>query len=406
MRDIVWVMDRSEIMYNFQVVKCFSPDSIDLSIIDPNDDCFTGSIAAFSGLSHLQELGYHVSRMDDVKKIRQYRNIIMNSSGLGRQGKFRDEKLPHSRCVMMCHSVDAVIGAGDKPPHWYLFASQRQAEGKERNKVSRSDNVRLFNYLMSLPAALRDEFAYSGPYHIGHWAAKRHDSKALLQQELAETYRYSFDPNKPVVAFLEDEFCHEQQVIDGLKRLAPHVNLVVKGRELLSIPGVFVYPNYAYAPNLLRFAADYILAGYHSGTLASSTMLGLPVVPYYTTMVFYRGRLYGKRARYTCYLDRPLGKSDMRLDILESLNSPLDLQNTEALLERFSDGAWWAEYTRRLPAVQQAIFGNYAIDGAAEKTAQLIKRVFEQESFGEATTAVRLRPEAGRVVKSARTICL
>lgn len=400
MRDTVWVMASSEIVYNSQVVECFSPDSIDISIRDLNNDCFTGATAAFSGLSHLQELGYQVSRMDDVKKIRQYRNIVMNSGCFGRLGEFRDEKLPHSRCVMMCHAVDTAIGAGDKAPHWYLFASQRQAEIKERNKVSLSDNARLFSYLMSLPPAVRDEFTYSGPYHIGRWSERRHEPKASLQQELAETYGYSLAPNKPVVAFLEDEYCHEQQVIDGLKRLAPHVNLVVKGRDLLSIPGVFVYPNYAYAPNLLRFAADYILAGYHSGTLASSTMLGLPVVPYYTTMVFYKGgRFVGKRARYTCYLERTPGKNDMCLDILESLNSPVDLQNTEALLERFSDGAWWAEYSRRLPAVQQAIFGNYTIDGAAEKTAQLIKRVFEQETFGEATTAVRLRPEAGRVVK-------
>lgn len=261
MRDIVWIMEPAEIMYNSQVVECFSPDSIDISIRCPSN-VFSRVAATSNGFSHLQDLGYHICRMDDVKKIRQYRNIIMNSGCFGAQGEFKDEKLPNSRCIMMFHSVDTHIYALDRAPHWHLSASQRQAEMKERNKVSLSDNARLFNYLMSLPAAVRDEFAYSGPYHIGHWAAKRHVSKTLLQQELAETCHYSFDPNKPVVAFLQDEFCHEQQVLDGLKRLAPYVNLVVKGRPLLSIPGVFVYPNDAYAPNPLRFAADYILAGY------------------------------------------------------------------------------------------------------------------------------------------------
>lgn len=398
MRDIVWVMTLSEIMYNSQVVECFSPDSIDISIRCPSD-VFSRVAATFNGFSHLQDLGYHICRMDDVKKIRQYRNIIINSGCFGPQGEFKDEKLPHSRCIMMCHAVDSHIHAGDRAPHWHLSASQRQAEMKERNKVSLSDNARLFNYLMSLPAAVRDEFAYSGPYHIGHWAAKRHVPKTLLQQELAETRHYSFDPSKPVVAFLEDEFCHGQQVIDGLKRLAPYVNLVVKMFSQPSIPGAFIYPHADLAPNLLRFAADYILAGYHSGTLVSSTMLGLPVVPYYTTMVCKGGKPVGERAHYSYYLEQTPANDNIHLDILESLNSPLDLQNTEALLERFSDGAWWEEYTRRLPAVQHAIFGNYTIDDAAEKTAQLIKRVFEQESFGEATTAVRLRPEAGRVVK-------
>ena len=41
MRDTVWVMASSEIVYNSQVVECFSPDSIDISIRDLNNDCFT-----------------------------------------------------------------------------------------------------------------------------------------------------------------------------------------------------------------------------------------------------------------------------------------------------------------------------------------------------------------------------
>lgn len=116
-------------------------------------------------------------------------------------------------------------------------------------------------------------------------------------------------------------------------------------------------------------------------------------------MINSHGRSSNKRARYTYYLDRTRRPSDIRLDILDTLNPPLNLQNTEELLARLADTSWWTEYSQRLPAAQQAIFGKYTIDDAAEKTAALIKKVFEQGSFGADATAVRLRPEAGRIIK-------
>ena len=403
MNRYVWVMTLPEVMYNSQVIECFSPDILDIYIRTRNlpSNILSETQLKLSGFAYLQDLGYHIQLLNNIETIQQYDNIIMNSGALGPKGEFHEQVFPHSRCLMTVHAVDTYIGITDKAAHWGLYASQRQAEMKENNKITASENRNLFNYIMSVPAALRDEYSYSGPYHIGKWAQKRSCSKKLLQEELAETFHFDFAPDKPIVAFLQDEFCHEQQVAEALQRLVPHVNLVVKGR-LPSIPGIFVYPNIGYAPNLLRFAADYILTGYFSGTLASSTMLGLPVIPYYTPMINSHGRYSNKRARYTYYLDRSRRPDDIRLDILETINPPLNLQNTEEILARLADTSWWAEYSQRLPAAQQAIFGRYTIDDAAEKTATLIKRVFEQGSFGADTTAVRLRPEAGRIIKKSK----
>lgn len=396
MRDFVWLMTVSEVLYNSQVIACFKPDELDIKIGAYPQKGLSQTELKFSGITQLQEQGYNIQKLSSTDEIRRYNNIIMNSSAFGVNGEFEGKTLPHSRCIMISHSVDIYIQARDRAAHWHIFASQRQAEVREVNKILPSDNMKLFQYLMSLPAHLKDEFTYSGPYHIGNWAAKRKSSKRQLQEELAETFHFDFDFSKPVVAFLLDEFCHEQQLLDGLRRLAPHVNLVIKG-TLPSVPGSFAYPDIGYAPNLLRFAADYILAGYFSGTLASSTMLGLPVIPYYTSMIYYKGRRQNKRDRYTRFLNRNCRKNDIRLDILETLNPPLDLQNTQGILDRFADKVWWAEYRRRLPAVQQAVFGNYVVEDAAEKTAQLIRKVFNQGTFGEDAVAARLRPEAGRI---------
>lgn len=396
MREIVWVMTASEVMYNSQVIECFKPDELDIRIRAYPLQGLSESQLKFSGITLLQEQGYHIQKLNKPDEINRYPNIIMNSGALTSRGEFAGQKFPHSRCIMLSHSVDLYIQAADRPAHWHIFSSQRQAEVRECNKILPADNTRLFKYLMSLPEHLKDEFTYSGPYHIGKWAAKRKVAKDQLKQELAETFHFNFDFSKPVVAFLLDEFCHDQQILDGLRRLAPHVNLVIKGR-LPSIPGSFEYPNIGFAPNLLRFAADYILAGYFSGTLASSTMLGLPVIPYYTSMIYYKGRRHNSRGRYTRLLNRECCKDDIRLDILETLNPPVDLQDTQRILDKFADRTWWAEYYRQLPTAQQAVFGNYIVEGAAERTSQLIKKVFSQGTFGEDTVAARLRPEAGRI---------
>lgn len=396
MRDFVWLMTASEVLYNSQVIACFKPDELDIKLRAYPLRGLSETELKISGITPLQEQGYSIQKLGNTDEIRRYNNIIMNSGAFGSKGEFEGQTLPHSRCIMVSHSVDLYVQARNRAAHWHIFASQRQAETREENKILPSDNTKLFSYLMSLPAHLKDEFTYSGPYHIGDWAAKRNAPKNQLQQELAETFHFNFDSAKPVVAFLQDEFCHEQQVLDGLRHLTPHVNLVIKGR-LPSIPGSFEYPDISYAPNLLRFAADYILAGYFSGTLVSSTMLGLPVIPYYTSMIYYKGRRHNNRGRYTRFFNREYRKDDIRLDILETLNPPVDLQNTQAILDKFADNAWWAEYHRQLPAVQRAVFGSYLVEGAAERTAQLIRKVFSQGTFGEDAVAARLRPEAGRI---------
>ena len=394
MGKIAWVMTPPEMPYYQPVIDCLRSESIDIFIGAPDVGCAISS-------QRLQSLKYDFV-LNDVHDIQQYSRAVVSKRFL--YGKLKNIGIIKTRCVVLTHAVDTPLTSDGFPAHWYIAASQRQVEAPESGKFIRSQQPDLVEKLLSLPAGVRNEYAYTGPYHLGEWAVKRHRPKEELQQELEEFLGCSFDRSKPVVAFLQDEFCHEQQLIDGLGRLAEHVNLVVKaGPRISALSGVFAHPHKSFAPNLLRFAADYILAGYHSGTLASATMLGLQVIPYYSAMVFWGGRTKGKRARYIVYLERQRNGDNIGVDILESLNSPVNIQDTENILERISDEGWWSQYRKRLPAAQKAIFGDYDIDHAAEKTAQLIRRVFEKETFGEDTAAVRLRPEYGQIVRKART---
>lgn len=394
MRPIVWVVRPKEINFYRPVISC-----LDINLVDIMVDTPELRLTYNTGMAALQDSGFRFSKLD-TDRVADYKHIVLNSNLISRRGPLYDKIPSESQCIALKHSVDTIHYSYQIAAHWFLGASQRQVESPESNKVLRSQQPKLFERLMSLPMALRNEYAYSGPYHLGEWLRKRQTPKAELQQELEKFIGCSFDGDKPVVAFLQDEFCHEQQVADGLRRLSQHVNLVVKASPFLSgLPGIFAYPNDEYNPNLLRFASDLILAGYRSGTLASSTMLGLPVIPYYTSMVFIGGRSTGKRARYSMSLERLSQKDEIDIKILQTLNPPVNLQDTDKLLERIDNHDWWMEYRRRLPETQKSIFGDYDMNNAAERTAELVLRVFEKGTFGDAVAAVRLRPEFGNLVK-------
>lgn len=395
MRQIVWVVRPPEINFYRPVISCLDAKFVDVMVDTP-----AHQLKELVGMTELQDSGFCFSKLD-TDRIAGYKNIVLNSNLISRRGPLYDKIPSESQCIALKHSVDAPHYSYQVAAHWFLGASQWQVECPESNKVLRSRQPKLFEKLMSLPMALRNEYAYSGPYHLGEWLRKRHAPKAELQQQLEQFVGCSFDGNKPIVAFLQDEFCHEQQVAEGLLQLAQHVNLVVKASSFLSaLPGIFVYPNDEYSPNLLRFASDYILAGYHSGTLASSTMLGLSVIPYYTSMVFLGGRTTGKRSRHTVYLDsKEQDKIDIDVEILKMLNPPVNLQETGKILERIYDQRWWEEYRQRLPEAQKSIFGDYSVNNAVERTAELIMSVCKTGTFGDATTAVRLRQEFGNLVK-------
>lgn len=402
MRLSVWVVRPPEINFYQPVISYFDANLVDIMV-----DTSISPLEYSLGMVKLQDSGFRFFNLD-TERIADYKNIVLNSNLISRRGLLYDKIPSESQCIALKHSVDAPHYSYQMAAHWFLGASQWQVECPESNKVSRSQQPELFKKLMSLPMALRNEYAYSGPYHLGEWLRKRQTPKAELQQELEKFIGCSFDGNKPVVAFLQDEFCHERQVADALRQLSQHVNLVVKPMSpsglidiLSDLSGIFFYPNNEYSPNLLRFASDFILAGYHSGTLASSTMLGLSVIPYYTSTVFLGGRVTGKRSRHTVYLkNNDPQRRDINVEIVETLNPPVNLQDTEKILERIYDRDWWRAYQQRLPGIQKSIFGDYDMNNAAERTAELVLRVFERETFGDAVAAVRLRPEFGNLVKS------
>ncbi len=397
MKDFAFYLTPFELSYYEPIIRNLPTDFFDIHIgSSQHRQC------SFANLSNeikkeiktIADYGYSIFSLNSTL-VNRYQKLIMSSGFFSRSQKLFDwNTTKASDITCLFHSVDIPARSNEYVARSYLCAHQRQAETKETNKILQRENPALFMELMNLPQEMINEFAYAGPYHFGEWAIKRHLPKDHLRVELEDKLQVNLPSYKPIVAFLQDEFCHPGQLVQALKQLAQHVTLIIKPLgQLEPIAGTYIWPDESYAPNLLRFAADFILAGYHSGSLASASMLGLKVIPYYTNLIHFGGRNFGRLSKYTAYLPGYFKGEHVCVDILRYLNPPIDLMNTKFVLDRIYDMSWWTGYTQRLSAAQKVIFGDYDIDGAAAKAARLLIRAFGRRSFGKDVVAVRLRPE-------------
>lgn len=401
MGEYAFFLDPGEVNYYGPVIRALPPKAVDLHIgswskPSPEQAKQPEDLAPHlkTSFAALRDAGYRLDLADNTA-LEKYRQAVLSASFL-RQRSWTDKSLLASmQCACLYHAVD---GGGQDAghAHWQVLAHQRQALRPAMGKVCRHSAPELFAALNALPSRYTDKYAYSGPYHLGIWEKKRHAPKTLLRAELEVALGRPLPADRPVVAFLRDEFCHLPQVENGLRSLAEHVCLIVKGIPRERLPkSAIVWPYGGYAPNVLRFAADFILAGYNSGTLASSVMLGLRCIAYHSAQVWEQGRGQGALADFTAPMPY-LGCAPIR-DIPYYLKNSADIEDTGALLNLLEDAPLWRRYTALLPPAQRLFFGEYRIDGAAEKTAQLLHRLFTEGDFGEDTAAVRLRPEYGNI---------
>lgn len=415
MKNFAFYILLPELNYVAPVIGCFPPDSVDIHIgprLEPIKDFKSVPDSILNKIRYFQDAGYNVLPLDP-EKVPHYEGVVLSSMFQDKNNaifKWNLNKLPP--ILSYSHSIDRPMQSDNSVSSWYIGTSRRQVEMPEYLKFAKSRNPEEFRMISGLPRKTYNEYAYSGPYHIGEWAERRKLPRNVLQSGLEEKLGAKFPAGKPVAAFLVDEYCHPRQVNAALQQLAPHVSLVIKLSGAVKKSGIwqkikdaYEWPDDDYAPNLLRFAADFILAGYNSGTLASSLMLGLRVIPYYTSMVYRKIHVdrnsLPKRINtgYNYYMPARDVPRSVCHDILEIAASPIDLMNTEALLQRMSDSSWWEGYRARLPQAQKTIFGEYIIEGAPQKAASQILRAFGRKSFGNDAAAVRLKPEYASLLK-------
>ncbi|WP_027179569.1 hypothetical protein [Maridesulfovibrio bastinii] len=245
----------------------------------------------------------------------------------------------------------------------------------------------LFSKAMKLPVNQKLEYTYTGPYHIGKWLEKRNTPKEELRPKLEKILGLKLDTDKPLVVFFRDEISDDEAVIRGLRKLSKHATVIYKTvggfdpcLEALSEDVIF-WKNRSLAPNLLRFSADFIFAGFCSGTFASSLMLGLNVIPYHTQQVFHAGRDSQKLKSYKALAPTPPYKS-ISHRCIHYYGQIFDIENTENLISIISSQSYWDNFYEKLPIIQKRCFGDYTLEGADVKTAKSILSAYSKGTFG------------------------
>jgi len=221
------------------------------------------------------------------------------------------------------------------------------------------------------------EGAVAGLMHFGEWLTRRKTPKATLKAELAKTMRVEFDPALPLLVYYTSERCNGRQMDEGLMRLSEHANIVIKSAYIYTTSAqgknIHIYTDNTVGTFLPRFAADYVLAGYCSGTLTTSIMLGLRTIPVFTpeadTLGFAGWEAPGCKAyedwacsgkpRFAHYADYIKG---LYAAILQYI-TPLNIMETEMLMRRIHDAAYWKTYDNSIWRIRRNIFGACPLDG-------------------------------------------
>lgn len=232
---------------------------------------------------------------------------------------------------------------------------------------------------------------YAGLFHIDIKACK----ETYRREELVE--RLSLDPTKPIITCFIDEASDLQELYEGLVALGDGFNVIVKSyldwAELYPFEGLKVISDKSFN-ELLRFGSDFILAGSASGSLTTCAMLGLNVVPIYTSRSFKNSNV-----RYQFYSGQKNLKADDIIDNyipkprwhhFDDVVKPV-LITSSALKDCLGDTRFWEQYHAGKQGWQEKSFGRYFGQDAAAKTAALIRSILSEDGVDEACLVQRFR---------------
>lgn len=307
--------------------------------------------------------------------------------------------LSTKKCICYSHSVDSELYSALKCDCGIL-SSENQYTKKNRilpGHLECADRVLLSN----MHFKDKCEYTYTGPYHINiESMPKTNEQRKELKQQLAERLRVNIDVNSTLIVCLEDEISKANQLIDGLNAISNKCQIIFKPLRSLNSPllesldnRVIVFRDEAYAPNLLRFACDYLLCGFKSGTFHSSLMVGVKCIPFYTPLVMCTST--GELCPWSDCL--PNG-----VDPLHNTSSELiyaywpfyfNILDTDTLIDVFFGSEYSAWFDDNITKLQNLIFGKYDREKADIHTAERILTFAAKGTFGSLCNAIYMKKQ-------------
>lgn len=361
--------------YIREIIKNIPPDEVDIIIKFNN---YHPSLLAGLGLENY--------RIVDASQLSSYKKIFADYC-------CRPEYVKGQVVLAYFHSAD---GAGAFMPGevaGYIVVNKAAAI---QDGIELIDDE--YRWLSCIGTGHKTEMAYTGPFNVGR---PETEDRADLKAQLEARMGIELDPDKPLVYFPEVDYHPLPLLYRAARKISEFANVIYKPYYPPSLKAsgtLFLCNDKAYSNNLLRFAADYILASFLSGTLTSSLMLGLSVIPYYTRAMI-RGPKY-KPQRFQAFLPyEPILPHDRYSNrhFMDSCRSYMhangllvDLLDTERIRRIISGKDENPIAGHHSDFIRKEIFGDFTPWEAAPKTAALIRRFFQTGTFGPDCSSVVL----------------
>lgn len=235
-----------------------------------------------------------------------------------------------------------------------------------------------------VPPAVR-EIHPAGPYQLGEWEALRHLPKQRLRALLQKKLGIPVPPDRKLVLYCGGLHDHPQEQLDAVRRLAATRTVLFKPYwdnplfdSLAGHPGVHLINTIHVSPNAMRFAADCIVTSPLSGVFTTSLLLRQHVLPFLTC----HQDSVQERNSFAPWRQR-MSQDNLRPDlhIARLLGGPFDNTTLRAMVENMDSPQCRQAYTAKQRSILPTFFGDYRIEGAAERAARGLLNVARFGTF-------------------------
>lgn len=276
-------------------------------------------------------------------------------------------------------------------------------------KTNLYSNIMILNeffkkYLKLINCNYKCEVAYTGPYHIRNLHMYKNLTKHDKYNNLCEIAGKELPRDKPIIAFFEDQLSNENQIAFTINKLQQFCTVIYK--PIFSADNIkdkisndtILCERWGFSPNVLRFSVDFVLAGYQSGTFLSSNMLGVPVIGFYSRLITKKAQLIQRPCFWTAKIPKYIdilncNAQNILLYKYYKANYLFDLLDIERIKNAILGTEYLDWYHKNLLSLQKEAFGDYMLEGAAEKTAEYIMRFAREGTLGKDCSAVYLKEQ-------------
>lgn len=214
----------------------------------------------------------------------------------------------------------------------------------------------------------------AGTYQLGPWESRRHLPRERLRRLLEEHLDAPVPADRELILYCGGLYDQPEEHVDAVRQLSAARTVLFKPfydhpayESLTGLPFVHTIRDSVHiSPNVMRFAADTILASPLSGVFTTSLILRLHVLPFLT---WHQSASRDRHSFAPWKARLPPADALPELHIARKLGGPFDNKTLHVMQKNMDNPHYRHSCDTARQALLSAFFGPCRIEGAAERAA-------------------------------------